>query len=124
MGQNLRINPQTKDYELVNGSPVASNRIHEDVYYALMISSGQWIHGEPNQGSELYRLQGIKRTPNIERMFSAFAEQAVRSQVINSGRARQIQTYYLQSARTGSSNQINVEPQNKNVSNTITFRPV
>lgn len=41
MAQNLQIDPVTKDYVIVNGSPVASDRVLEACYFALLIPQGK-----------------------------------------------------------------------------------
>jgi phage gp46-like protein len=124
MAQNLLLHPEKKDYVVVDGSPVPSQRVHESCYFALAIPSGRWLHGVPGQGSLLYRLQGAKRTAQTERLFAAYATDAIRSQVVGTGQAVAASVRNLDSARYGSSNQINVVPKVTNLASQLGFKGV
>jgi hypothetical protein len=124
MGQNWKFDPVKRDYVLEQGRPVATDRIEETVYFVLMIPRGQWIYGLPGQGSELFKFVGAKRVASTDQLFAARAIQAIESQVIAQGRARQVETRNLESTRTGTSNQITVVPLESELSAQFKLKPV
>ena len=108
MDQNLVLDPVKKDYVLKNGSPVASDRVYESSYYALLIPRGRWIYGGANQGSLLHTLYGAKRSGSIEQLFSSFTDEAIKSQLIDTNLASKTKTSNIEASRSGSSNNISV----------------
>lgn len=124
MSQNLQINPVTRDYITEGGSPIPSDRIEEACYIALTIPQGQWLYGSPGQGSLIYTLEGGKRTSSIEQKFAAFATDAIKSQVIASGKASAVAVRNLATSPTGTSNKIEVIPSQSQLSNQLNFVPV
>ena len=121
MSQNLQIDPTKKDYVFVNGSPVASDRIFESAYIALMIPQNKYIYGEADQGSLLYTLEGQKRTSSIEQQFSSYAKAAINKQLIDKGIASKVDVVNLEATKTGTSNQIQVTPSTKQIAGEINF---
>lgn len=124
MAQNLEIDPTKKDYVVVNGSPVPSDRVEEACYIALTIPQGKWLHGVAGQGSLLYTLQNKKRTANIEQLFSSYARDAINSQVVETGKASAVAVKNIDSSREGTSNQIEVKPSQVQLSEQVKFNPV
>ena len=124
MAQNLKMDPANKDYVILNGSPVASNTVHEDCYFALTVPAGKWLHGVPGQGSELYRLQGTKRTAQTDQLFAQYAHDAIQSQVIDPGKANSVSIRTTDSARPLTSNQIDVVSTVASLTSQLNFRPV
>lgn len=108
----------------MNGSPIPSQRIHEDVYFALTIPQGKWLYGTPGQGSRLHELIGVKRTEKTERIFSTLAMNAIQRQIIDTGKASQALISTVESGQFGISNQIEVEPQMKDFASILNFRSV
>lgn len=122
MSQNLQLDPLKKDYVLDGtGSPIPSDRVEETSYIALTIPQNQWLYGDPNQGSKLYTLSNVKRTPGLEQTISSFVTDAIERQVISTGAATAQQFENLQATRTGTSNQLEVIPSETQVSNQINF---
>lgn len=124
MAQNLQLDPKKKDYVVVNGSPVPSDRVLEACYYALTIPQGQWLYGQVGQGSLLYTLENQKRLGTIEETFSAYVRDAINRQVIQNGQATAAQVKNVEATRTGTVNQINVVPSNTQLSDQLNFIPV
>lgn len=124
MAQNLQMNPTARDYIVVNGSPVPSDRVLEACYYALLIPRNKWLYGAPGQGSLLYTLEGVKRTASIEQEFAAFASDAIQTQVVDTGQATAQAVQNLAATPTGTVNQIGVVPSNTQLSNQLNFVPV
>jgi len=121
MSQNLQIDPVKKDYVVKDGSPVPSDRVLEACYYALLIPKNQWLYGATNQGSLLYLLEGIKRSASVEQQFSAYSQDAINQQVVQTGKAKSVSVKNLAVSRTGSSNQIDVVQSQTQLSNQINF---
>ncbi len=124
MAQNLQIDPTTRDYVVPAGSPIGSDRVLEACYYPLKIQQGRWLHAAVGQGSQLYKLQNVKRTASIEQEFAGYTQAAIESQVIGVGKATAVQIRNIEATRTGSSNQINVVPSNVQLSQQLAFVPV
>lgn len=124
MAQNLQIDPIKRDYVVVNGSPVASDRVFESCYYPLLIPQGKWLYGAVGQGSLLFQLEGIKRVAAVEQNFSAYATEAIQRQVIQTGKATAVSVKNLAATRTASSNNIQVVPAAQQLSNQLNFIPV
>jgi hypothetical protein len=129
MAQNLQLDPNgalglAKDYVVVNGSPVPSDRVLEATYYALEIPQGQWIYGIVSQGSLLYTLQNVKRTASIEQQFAGFSQAAILANVITPGKATASQVTNQQATPTGTENLIAVQPANTQLSSQLNFVPV
>jgi phage gp46-like protein len=122
MAQNLQLDPLKRDYVLgQNGSPIASDRVEEAVYFALTIPQNAWLYGTPNQGSNLNQLENVKRTLSIEQQISAYASDAIERQVIATGQATAAQVRNLEATRTGSLNKIEVIPAQVQVSDQLNF---
>lgn len=123
MAQNLKLDPKKRDYVVVNGSPIPSDRIEEAAYYALTIPQGAWLYGQPDQGSLLYTLTG-KRVGTIEQAFASFANDAIKRQLVDTGKATAVQTENLQATRTGTSNQVEIIPNTKQIATQFNFNSV
>jgi phage gp46-like protein len=124
MSQNLQISPQSRDYVVVNGSPVPSNSVEMASYFALTIPEGKWLYGQPGQGSLLFTLKNTKRTSSVEQNFAAYADAALKRQVVATGLATDAKTENLQTSRTGTLNQIEVIPSQVQSSSQFSFTSV
>lgn len=122
MPQNLQLDPVKRDYVLNDmGTPIESDRVEESVYYSLAIPQGQWLYGDPNQGSKLYTLENVKRTSSIEQQISGMVTDAVERQVIATGKASASRVRNTQATRTGTANIVEVIPEATQVSNQFNF---
>lgn len=121
MAQFLKLDPVLKDYVIEKGSPVPSDRVEEAAYYALKIPEGKYVYGTTGQGSYLHTLSGKKRDRAIDQEFSALARDALKRQLIDRGLAKSQEIYNLQTTRSGSANQINIEPAEINLSDELSF---
>ena len=122
MAQNLRLDPTKKDYVLTaNGTSVPSDRVEESVYFALTIPQNRWLYGDPNQGSQLYSLNNVKRTNSIEQQISGFANDAIDRQVISTGKASAARVTNTEATRTGTANKIEVIASETQASNQFNF---
>ena len=122
MAQNLILDPVKKDYVVdASGSPIASDRVQEQVYFALAIPQDGWLYGDPNQGSKLSTLENVKRTASIEQQISSMAVDAIERQVISTGQATAAQVKNIQATRTGTLNKIEVIPSQTQISNQLDF---
>ena len=110
MAQNLEMVPEKRDYKVVNGSPVPSDRVLESSYLALTVPLGQWMYAEEGQGSLLHTLQGIKRGNNLEQQFAQYSNDAINRQVVKEGLANIVDTSNFEATRSGTSNIIKVNP--------------
>ncbi len=124
MAQNLKLDPVKKDYVFVNGSPVPSDSIYEKSYYALTVPQGKYLYGQVDQGSLLYTLQNQKRTSSIEQQFAAYASDAIKRQVIDTGDATAVAVSNISASTTGTSNEIDVTPSQTQLSNQLNFTSV
>lgn len=124
MAQNLQLDPKKRDYILVQGSPVPSDRVLEAAYYALLIPRDKWLYGVDNQGSYLYLFRNSKRTSSTEQIFAARATDAINTQLIQTGQAKAVSVYNLASSRNGTSNEIDIVPNQQQISNQLNFNPV
>lgn len=124
MAQNLQLDPVKKDYVLENGSPIPSDRVEEASYFALSIPQGKWLYGAVGQGSQIYTLQNAKRTAFVDQQFATYAQDAIKRNVIQSGKASAVQVKNLATSRTGTSNQIEVIPAQSQLSEQLLFTPV
>jgi hypothetical protein len=125
MAQNLQIDPTKKgDYVVQNGSPIPSDRVEEACWYPLKIPQGKWLYAQTGQGSLLDELENVKRDSSIEQQFAAYAQDAIKRQVIAPGKATASQVTNIAATRTGSSNQIDVVPSMTQISSQLNFVPV
>jgi len=122
--QNLQIDPTTRDYIVVNGSPVESDRVLEAANIALRIPKKKWLYANELQGSLLYTLENVKRTSSIEQLFSAYATQAIHDNLITAGKASAVDVYNLATSTTGTSNEIDITPSASQISNQLGFNSV
>lgn len=123
MAQNLTLDPMKRDYVVVNGSPVPTNRVEEKTYFALTIPQGKWLYGEENQGSLLWTIQQ-KRSSTVDQTYASFARAAVQAQVLDVGDATNLNVRNLEATKTGTLNQIDVTPSQVQVSDQFDFVPV
>jgi phage gp46-like protein len=123
MAQNLQLDPTKRDYVVVNGSPVASDRVEEASYIALAIPQGAWLYGTADQGSLLWTLEQ-KRLTTTEQKYASYATDALKRQLIDKGLASAAQVGNIAASRTGTSNQIEVIPSAKQVSTQFNFNAV
>lgn len=124
MAQNLQLDPVKKDYVVENGSPVPSDRVEEACYYALTIPEGNWLYGVSGQGSLLYTLEQKKRANDVELKFATYSTDAIKRQVVATGKASDVAVRNLAVSPTGTSNQIEVIPAQSQLSNQLNFIPV
>lgn len=124
MAQYLEMDPTTQDYVFNKGSPIPSDRILEAAYFALTVPKNAWLYGVLGQGSLLYTLEGIKRTPSVEQQFASFAKDAINLQLVNTGQAQGVGVKNLEVSRTGTSNQIEVIPTATQIASQLEFNPV
>lgn len=124
MAQNLKMDPAKRDYVVVNGSPVPSDDIQDAAYFALLIPEGKWLYGTPGQGSKLWTLYNAKRTGAIEQNFASYARDAIKRQLIDTGKATDVAVLNRQATPTGTLNDIGVVPNESQISNLISFDPV
>lgn len=124
MAQNLKLDPAKRDYVTVNGSPVPSDRIEEKTYYALLIPETKWLYVEPGQGSLIWTLEGKKQAPSTEQQLSAFAQDAIKRQLIANGQATSSEVTNIEQTRGGTSNLIRVVQSQTDLSDQLNFVPV
>jgi hypothetical protein len=122
--QNLQLDPVKKDYVVVNGSPVPSDRVEEAAYYALAIQQGRWLYATIDQGSQLYTLQNVKRNSHIDQQFATYSQDAIKRNVIAPGKGSASQVANIATSRTGTSNKIEVIPATSQLSTQFNFSPV
>ena len=121
MGQNLKIDPTTKDYVLENGSPTSTDRVLEACYMAIMIPQNKYLYGQAGQGSLIYTLNNIKRTRSVEQIFASCVTDAIQRQVIQTGQATKVAVSNILKTRYGTSNQIDVTETNSKSSSDLEF---
>ena len=121
MAQNLQLDPKKRDYVVVDGSPIPSDRVLEAAFYALMIPKGRWIYGQPDQGSLLFLLNNVRRGRAVEQNFSAYAKEAIQKQLIDTGKASAVEVTNLATSRTGTTNNIAVTPNQTQLSTLLDF---
>jgi phage gp46-like protein len=124
MSQNLLFDPVKKDYIFVNGSPTDSDRIEEAAYYALTIPQNNWTYSTPGQGSLLNTLENIKRDSSVEQKFASYSQDAIKRQLISSGKAIGVSVKNTLASQTATENNINIIPANVQLSNQLNFAPV
>lgn len=124
MAQNLMLDPAKKDYIIVQGSPVPSDRVEEKAFIALMIPKNQWLYADAGDGSDLHLFKNVKRISSIEQLFASRSIQAITDQLIKNGDALDVSVQNLASSRTGTSNNISIVPNQKNISTSLGFNPV
>jgi len=124
MAQNIQIDPTKRDYVIVNGSPVPSDRIEDKAYIAIQIPQNQWLYGTPTQGSLIYTLQNKKHSPSIEQRFATYATGAINRQLITPGDATAVNVNNIQVTPTGTLNRIQVVPNTALLSNQFAFNQV
>lgn len=123
MAQNLMLDPKKRDYVVVNGSPVPTNRVEEKTYIALTIPQGKWIYGANGQGSLLWTLRQ-KRVPSTDQNFASYSQDAIQRQLIDTGDATQADISNLESTSTGTLNEIKVTPTPSEPVSQFSFVPV
>jgi phage gp46-like protein len=121
MAQNLQLDSVKRDYVVVNGSPIGSDRVEEAAYYALLIPQGKWLYGDVDQGSLLYTLDKQKRSSSIEQDFAGYAQDAIKRQVIDTGKATASAVKNFETTRFGTSNLINIVPAQTQLSDQLSF---
>jgi phage gp46-like protein len=124
MGQNANFNPVTRDYEQSQGSVTTTDRINEAAYFVLMIPRGRWLYGEARQGSELHKFKNAKRTSDTEQLFAARVTEALQNQLVEPGRAKAVNVFNTETTRTGTANEIDIEPAASQLSAQLAFSPV
>ena len=124
MSQNLQLDPEKKDYVVKNGSPIATDRVLEAAYYSILIPQNKWLYGQQGQGSLVYTLQNQKRVNAVEQQFASYVTDALNTQVVDIGKATQVQVDNISTSRTGSSNQISLVPSQVSLSDQLNFVPV
>lgn len=124
MSQFLKMNPTLRDYVFLNGSPIPSDRIEERAYFSLALPKNNWLYGDVNDGSLLYKLQGIKRTGSVEQTYASYAQDALRIQMINRGFAQSSSVTNLAATQTGTLNQIDIVPAAVQPQSQLNFVPV
>lgn len=124
MSQNLRLDPLKKDYVLQNGSPVPTDEVQEAAYYALMIPRDHWMYGESGQGSELYKFKNAKRISSTEKLFADRVIDALYTQLVSPGIASFVDVKNLDSNRNGTSNEIDIVPNEQNIATALGFKGV
>lgn len=124
MAQNLQICPTTRDYVTQNGSPIPSDRVQEAAFIAINYPQGQCLYGATGQGSLIYTLKNIKRTSSIEQLFASYVQQALKSQLIDTGKATSDTITNLSATRYASSNEIDIVPAAQQLSSQLNFIPV
>lgn len=120
MAQNLKLDPQKKDYIFANGSPIASDSVLEAAYYAIKIPQNKYLYGQEGQGSLLYTLKG-KRDSSIEQQFASYAKAAIDKQLIETGQAKAVSITNIETTRYGTSNEIDIVPSEVQISNELNF---
>jgi phage gp46-like protein len=121
MAQNLLLDPSSKDYILVDGSPVETSGVDMASYFSLMIPEGDYMYGSVGQGSYLYTLDNQKRDRTVEQEFQALANDALQRQVVKTGIASDLLTSNTATARTSSSNNIKLAISQSNLSDELGF---
>lgn len=124
MGQNLKMNPIKRDYMVVNGSPVPSDDVLDQAYFALLIPSGKWQYGVAGQGSLLYTLENQLRTTTIEQQYQSMVQNAIDAQMIQTGRALSQTTVNTQATPTGTANTTTIVPAATQISSQLGFSRV
>jgi hypothetical protein len=112
-GQNWQFNPVTRDYVLSLGSFVPTDRSHEKAYFILTIPRTKWLYGTQSQGSDLYRFKNAKRTSNTEQLYASRVDDALKTQMVDTGDAVSSTTTNLESSRYGTSNNTNIVVPNR-----------
>lgn len=108
MAQNIAMIPQSKDYKVVNGSPVKSDSILDSAYFAITIPNGRWMYGQPGQGSLVYTLANKLRSSSIEQQYASMVDSAITTQLVNTGQATEVDTENTQATPTGTANTTNI----------------
>jgi phage gp46-like protein len=124
MGQNTKFDPVKRDYVAEQGSVGTTDDIRVASYFVLKKPKGKWLYGAPGEGSDLHKFQNSKRLSNTEQLFAARSNEAIQSQLIDTGRAEQVTTTNIDSSREGSSNEIEVVPLQADLSDQFEFTPV
>lgn len=125
MGQNWQIDPVTRDYVLVNGSPAPTDAVEDSAYFILKIPMGNWAYAEDDkQGSELWRFVRAPRTRNTEKLFASRVLSSLNSQMVATGKAREVRVSNIEATRDGTSNQIEIEPNTSQLSAQLKFNPL
>lgn len=124
MAQYWKIDPVKRDYVVSNGSSVSTDSVTDASYYAIQIPRGRWLYGDSNEGSDLFKLQNVKRTARVEQAFASSVQEALKVQVIADGKAVSSNVSNIDTSRYGTSNQINVVPKNLQISSQLNFIPL
>jgi len=126
MSQNLMLEPSKKDYVVENGSPVATDRLYEKAYYALLIPRLRWLYGfgDAALGSDLYLFRNSKRVPESNQLYAARATRAIEQQLVANGEVSLVNVTNIASSRSGMSNNIALQPNQQSLSTRVAFDPV
>lgn len=123
--QNLFLDPTKRDYVIdASGNPVPTDDVRVAAFIAINIPQGQWLYGDPNQGSKLFTLNNVKRTVSTEQQIAGFVSDAIERQVISTGLATAQSFKNLSATRNGTSNQVSIVPNQTQLSNQINFTAV
>lgn len=118
------IDPVTRDYALENGAPVPTDRIEEQAYFILTIPEGNWLYGDPGQGSELWRFKNVRRNSGTEQLYADRVTDALNRQLVDTGRASSVQVSNIATSRYGTSNEIDVTQLQRAVATKLSFNPL
>lgn len=122
MSQNLKINPQTGDYIVVNGRPVEDGTLNTPAYLRLKISRNKWMYAPDTQyGSDFYLYQS-RHTASDDVGLLSVAQRALQP-LVDSGRATQITIGEMGSARSNFECSAEITQANGQTT-TLTFVPV
>jgi phage gp46-like protein len=123
-GQNWMVNPMTRDYVLNQGSPVPTDRIYEKAFFMLLIPQNQWLYADDQQGSKVNQLANAKRGSNVEQLFSTYVDDAIQTQLIDTGQATDVNTTNIEVSRNGTSNEIDIVPVDQPTTGQAQFIPL
>lgn len=123
MAQNLKLDPAKRDYIVIAGSPVPTNRVFEKAYFALAIPRLKYLYGT-GEGSDLNLFQNTKRVPETDQLYAARARQAIEGQLVASGEVASVEVTNIATSRQGTSNNIVLQPNQQSLSTQLAFEPV
>ncbi len=126
MSQNLMLDPSKRDYVVPNGSPVATDRLYEKAYFALMIPRLRWMYGfgDASLGSDLHLFRNSKKVPESEQLYAQRATRAIEAQLVANGEVAAVNVTNIASSRSGMSNNIALQPNKQSLSTRVAFDPV
>ena len=77
VNNGLKINPETKDYEIVDGKPVVDKSIKQPAYIRLVAKRNTWLYAPDDKwGSDFHLLKKTKTTEAATREINT-AEKAL-----------------------------------------------